>query len=84
MKLRETSGNHRGRAFFERRTLRNHDNLVHGKITNSILNCAYLVHSKLGPGLLEKPYRVCLCHELRRTGLTIETEKLLPIEYDDS
>lgn len=62
--------------------MQNQVNLVHGKITDSILNCAYRVHSGLGPGLLERPYRVCLCHELRRAGLTIETEKWLPVEYD--
>ena len=57
-------------------------NLVHGQITNSILSSAYRVHSKLGPGLLERSYRVCLCHELHRLNLAVETEKLLPIEYD--
>lgn len=57
-------------------------NLVHGQVTNTILSSAYRVHSKLGPGLLERPYLVCLCHELRRLNLAIETEKLLPVEYD--
>jgi len=57
-------------------------NLVHGQITHSILSAAYRVHSKLGPGLLERSYRVCLCHELLRINLIVETEKLLPVEYD--
>lgn len=65
----ETNGGHR-------------EHLVHGQLTNSILSCAYRVHSKLGPGLLERPYRVCLCHELTRLKLRLETEKLLPVEYD--
>jgi GxxExxY protein len=64
------------------RTLDRDGNLVHGQITNNILSSAYRVHSKLGPGLLEKPYRACLCHELRRINLHVETEKLLPVEYD--
>ena len=57
-------------------------NLVHGQVTHTILRSAYRVHSKLGPGLLERCYRVCLCHELHRLNLTVETEKLLPVEYD--
>jgi GxxExxY protein len=56
--------------------------LVHGDITNGILSAAYRVHSRLGPGLLERPYRVCLCHELRKQSIFFETEKLLPVEYD--
>jgi len=56
--------------------------LVHGRITNLILSSAYKVHSRLGPGLLERPYRVCLGHELHRLQVAFEQEKLLPIEYD--
>ena len=40
------------------------------------------MHSRLGPGLFERPYRECLGRELRGRGLSIEVEKLLPIEYD--
>ena len=57
--------------------------LVHGRITNSILSCAYRVHARLGPGLFEKPYKVCLCHELARLGISYQTEKSFPITYDD-
>ena len=56
--------------------------LLHGDVTNAILGAAYRVHSKLGPGLLERAYRVCLCHELTRRNLAVEAEKLLPVEYD--
>jgi GxxExxY protein len=56
--------------------------LVHGNITNEILKAAYKVHSALGAGLLEKPYRVCMCHELLRAGLNLETEKTFNIRYD--
>lgn len=56
--------------------------LVHGKLTNSILSAAYTVHSKLGPGLLERPYRVCLARELERLGVRFEIEKAFPVVYD--
>lgn len=56
--------------------------LIHGKITNCILSAAYRVHSRLGPGLLERPYRECLRHELVRMGARVECEKILPVVYE--
>jgi GxxExxY protein len=34
------------------------------KTTEAIVDSAYKVHSKLGPGLLENVYEACLAHEL--------------------
>jgi len=56
--------------------------LVHSKVTNTILGAAYKVHSRLGPGLLEHPYQLCLAHELQQLNVPFETEKLLPLEYE--
>ena len=47
-----------------------------------IENAAYIVHKALGPGLLEKIYEVCLCHELRKAGLFPERQIDFQIEYD--
>jgi GxxExxY protein len=57
--------------------------LLHAQLTSDILGAAYRVHSKLGPGLLEKPYRVCLAHELRKAGIQFESERTFPVNYDD-
>jgi GxxExxY protein len=57
--------------------------LVDGDITDGILRAAYKVHSKLGPGLLERPYKACLCYELTRQGFPVETEKSFPVVYED-
>jgi len=57
--------------------------LVYAGITNTVLDAAYHVHSKLGPGLLERPYRVCLAHELAKRGVQFETEKTFPVIYDN-
>ena len=58
------------------------DRLVHGQITNCILSAAYKVHSRLGPGLLERPYHQCLCHELSRMNVAFLSENTLPVVYD--
>ena len=47
-----------------------------------ILDKAIVVHSKLGPGLLESVYRICLTHELRKAGQHVESERMVPIVYD--
>ena len=33
-------------------------------VAAKIVDAAYTVHKALGPGLLEKIYEVCFCHEL--------------------
>lgn len=53
------------------------------KISYDIIGCAYKVHSKLGPGLLESTYRICLEYELKKLGYFVETEKPLPVVYDE-
>lgn len=40
-----------------------------------------VVHSALGPGLLESIYEACLAYELERDGLQVERQKALPIFY---
>jgi GxxExxY protein len=46
-----------------------------------VLDCAYEVHSRLGPGLLESAYQACLLHELHQQGIFVECEKPLPLLY---
>lgn len=53
------------------------------QITHEIIDSAYKVHTKLGPGLLESAYRTCLAYELRKKGLLVEEEKPLPIIYEE-
>jgi len=47
-----------------------------------IVHCAYLVHRQLGPGLLEKVYEACFCHELKKAGLSYLRQIDIPIVYD--
>lgn len=53
------------------------------QITHEILDSAYKIHSKLGPGLLESAYQACLVYELRNKGLKVEVEKPLPLIYEE-
>lgn len=40
------------------------------EIAKKIVDAAYTVHKNLGPGLLEKVYEVCFCHELSKRNLS--------------
>jgi len=51
-------------------------------IAKEVLDVAFLVHTKLGPGLLESVYEVVLAHELRKDRLVVERQKPMPITYD--
>lgn len=51
-------------------------------ICKEIVDAAYKVHTNLGPGLLEKIYEACFCHELTKKGLEVEKQVSCPIKYD--
>jgi len=56
--------------------------MTENQIAKQILDGAFVVHTKLGPGLFESVYEVVLAHELRKRGLTVERQKPMPIVYD--
>ena len=52
------------------------------RIAKEIVDCAYKVHVNLGPGLLEKIYETCFCHELMKKNLQFYSQVNVPIKYD--
>lgn len=58
-------------------------NAFEEKLCKDIVECAYLVHKQLGPGLLEKIYEACFCHELGKKKIIYERQKSIPIIYDN-
>lgn len=53
------------------------------EIARLIVDAAFRIHSKLGPGLLESVYQVVLAYELRKLGLKVEREVPVIIEWDN-
>jgi GxxExxY protein len=51
-------------------------------IARGVVDAAYSVHKELGPGLLEKVYEICFCHELSKRGLGYQRQVDIPIVYD--
>jgi GxxExxY protein len=52
------------------------------EVTGEIVDAAYRIHTRLGPGLLESVYESVMAYELRRRGLAFERQKAIPIVYE--
>lgn len=52
------------------------------KVGKAVLDAAFKVHTTLGPGLLESVYETTMAYEVRKSGLTVDTQVALPIIYD--
>ena len=50
-------------------------------LTEQVIGCAIEVHRVLGPGLMERIYRDCLCIELRAEKLRVDCERHVSIDY---
>ena len=51
-------------------------------VTREIIGRAIAIHRELGPGLLESVYEYFLALEIRKSGLKVERQKCIPVEYD--
>ena len=61
----------------------NQPSLTENQLSKIILDAAFKVHTKTGPGLLETVYEVTLAHELRKQGLDVKRQVSIPIIYDE-
>jgi GxxExxY protein len=57
--------------------------MLENEITKIVIDCAYKIHSTLGPGLLESAYQAILVHELRKRNIEFESEIPMPIHYEN-
>ncbi len=53
--------------------------MTENEIARIIVNTAYHIHVKLGPGLLESIYEEIMYFELKSEGLLVERQKALPV-----
>ena len=51
------------------------------ELTDEIIAGSIEVHRHLGPGLLERVYEECLCHELVSRGLEVTRQRQFPLEF---
>jgi GxxExxY protein len=53
------------------------------EIAKIVVDVAFQIHSKLGPGLLESVYEEIMYHELNKLGLITERQKGIPVIWKD-
>lgn len=51
-------------------------------LSQQVINIAFSIHKKLGPGLLESIYEKCFCHELSVRNIPFIKQKYVDIVYD--
>jgi GxxExxY protein len=51
-------------------------------ITRIIIDCAYQLHVKFGPGLFESVYEELLAHELGKRRIRFSRQVILPLTYE--
>ena len=50
--------------------------------TGQVVDAAFKLHTRLGPGLLESVYELVLARELERRSLKVERQKPVSFEFD--
>lgn len=56
--------------------------MTENEIAAQIVDAAFKIHTRLGPGLLESVYEVLLAHELQKRGLHVVRQMPIPIIYE--
>lgn len=57
--------------------------MTENEIARQVVDAAFKVHSKLGPGLLESVYEATLAYELKQRGLEVVRQKSVPVIYEN-
>lgn len=55
---------------------------IENKISGTIVDVCFQIHSQLGPGLLESVYEEILFYELQKYELSIERQKIIPVRWE--
>ncbi len=53
------------------------------RVAAAIVDSAFRVHTRMGPGLLESAYRTLMVYELRKRGFQVAFEVPVPLIYDE-
>ena len=56
--------------------------MTENEIASIIVDAAYTIHKRLGPGLLESVYETTLAYELEKRGLRLRRQQAMPVVYE--
>jgi len=52
------------------------------ELTQQIIGCAYRVYNQMGFGFLESVYEKCMVIELRKAGLSVNSQQPITVRYE--
>jgi GxxExxY protein len=52
------------------------------EVTREVVNAAYAIHTRLGPGLFESVYEAVLCRAVEHRGFAVRRQVAVPLEVD--
>ena len=57
--------------------------MTENEVAKVIVDAAFSVHTRLGPGLLESVYEAIMEYELSKRGLHVVHQQPMPVIYDE-
>jgi GxxExxY protein len=57
--------------------------MTENELAKIIVDAAFTVHTRLGPGLLESVYEAILEYELTKRGLNVVHQRPMPVMYEE-
>ncbi len=57
--------------------------MTENEAAREVVDAAFKVHTRLGPGLLESVYERVMEFELNRRGISVERQIPIPVVYDN-
>jgi GxxExxY protein len=56
--------------------------MTENEIATIVVDAAYKIHERLGPGLLESVYETTVAYELGKRGLLVRRQQPMPLVYE--
>lgn len=56
--------------------------MTENELSKIIVDCAFKVHTTLGPGLLESVYEAVMAYELENRGCKVVRQQAIPVVYE--
>jgi GxxExxY protein len=57
--------------------------MTENEIAKQIVDAAFKIHTKLGPGLLESVYETVMAYELQKRGLRVRRQQAIAVVYEN-
>lgn len=56
--------------------------MTENEVATIVVDAAYTIHKRLGPGLLESVYETTFAYELAKRGLQLRRQQAMPVVYE--